>query len=91
MESMRVAMDRKMQEIEAGDIAELDPAKALNLQKEMARALAIATEAEGRAYDARCEREGGGGLDFGAAEAEIRRRLAVLRGSRHDGGVPPGT
>ena len=49
--------------------------------KDLQRATLVAVEAEWRAEDARSKANRGGGLDLGAARAEIERRLAGLRGA----------
>lgn len=78
MEALRIAAERKLEELKKTKPGEIDAPALLKLLQDQGRALAAAVEAEGRAQDARLKREGGGGIDLDAARAEVRGRLARL-------------
>ncbi|UWQ21012.1 hypothetical protein [Jannaschia sp. W003] len=87
LEASRVALRRQLLKLKAMEPTEGDPDRLSKLQADVARALSRAAELEDKAHDARCKRDRGGGIDLGAAAAEVRRRLARLRGA--GGGGPP--
>ncbi|WP_371153674.1 hypothetical protein [Jannaschia sp. 2305UL9-9] len=78
METLRDVLDRKVAELEQAPVDGLKPDDLLRLQRELAKAVTLAVEQEGKVADARRDASEGDGLDLAGARAEVRRRLDLL-------------
>ncbi|MEM9795787.1 MAG: hypothetical protein AAF919_04825 [Pseudomonadota bacterium] len=87
MELLRKVFETKIEEFCQRDTTDLKPTELVNIQKELGKAYAIATEQEGKLADALRTEHGGDGLDLAQARAEIGRRLDRIRDAQCSDGV----
>ena len=78
METLRGILQRKIEELAAMPADAIKAADSLRLIQDMAKAVTQAIVEEGKVSDALSKERGGDGIDFGAARAEIGRRLDRL-------------
>ncbi|UWQ16996.1 hypothetical protein [Jannaschia sp. M317] len=78
METLRDVLDRKAEMLREMPVEGVKPEDLTKLQRDLAKAVTLAVEMEGKVADARRIERGGDGLDLEDARAEIWSRLDSL-------------
>lgn len=87
IKGLRASLERTLADLNKMGEAELKASNLTGLQKDLARAVMLALNEEGKVEDAIRQQRGGDGIDFDAARAAIRSRLDSIRASGDPGGV----